>query len=227
MKINVKQLIRQTIALFTMTALLLFVPAGTFSWPTGWLFLILIFSGLIYINIWLFNHNPELLQERMSLTRPDQKGWDKLLFPLVLAYPMLSLGLIALDAGRFHWSPVPLWVQGAGLAMLACAFVIFLQTYRENTFLSTVVRVQKERGHTVVSTGPYHYIRHPMYAAFILLVFGAPLLLGAWYGILLGIIFLALVNRRATMEERVLEQELDGYADYMKQVKYRFLPFIW
>ena len=90
-----------------------------------------------------------------------------------------------------------------------------------------MVRVQKERGHKVVSTGPYHYVRHPMYAGFVLLVLGTPLLLGSWYGIFWGLIFIVMVARRAVLEERALEQELDGYAAYIQQVKYRLIPFIW
>ena len=223
----IKQIIIPTLGFCTLFALAVFAPAGTMIWPTGWIFIGLVFSGMLTINLWLLKNNPELLQERMSLSRSDQKGWDKLTFPLVLAYPLVSLALISLDAARLHWSPVPVWVQGLGALILFCAFIILFSTFRENTFLSTVVRLQKERGHKVVSTGPYHYLRHPMYAAFVLVVFGTPLFLGAWYGVFLGLPFIFMVGRRAVLEERALEQELDGYAAYMQQVKYRLIPFIW
>jgi protein-S-isoprenylcysteine O-methyltransferase Ste14 len=227
MKINVKVFIGQIVGMCIILALAVFLPTGNVTWLTGWIFLILASSGLIMVNIWLFKNNPELLQERMSLTRSDQKEWDKLLSPVLLAYPMVSLVFISFDGGRFHWSPVPLWVQGIGAAALLCSFALFLWTFRENTFLSAVVRIQKDRGHKVVSTGPYHYVRHPMYAAFVIVDIGTPLLLGSWYGVLLGVIFIIMVARRAVLEERALEQELDGYSAYMQQVKYRFIPFIW
>ena len=100
-------------------------------------------------------------------------------------------------------------------------------TFRENSFLSPVVRVQEERGQTVISTGPYHYVRHPMYAAFILFVLGTTLLLGSWYGLVLGLLLVIGVARRAVMEEHTLRQELAGYDEYMTQVKYRLILGVW
>jgi protein-S-isoprenylcysteine O-methyltransferase Ste14 len=111
--------------------------------------------------------------------------------------------------------------------VLIGAFYLFFLTFRENSYLSPVVRIQKERGHRVVSTGPYHYVRHPMYAGFLLFMTGTPLLLGSWYGVVLGLAFMLVLARRAILEERTLQNELRGYADYMTQVKYRLIPFIW
>jgi protein-S-isoprenylcysteine O-methyltransferase Ste14 len=110
---------------------------------------------------------------------------------------------------------------------LLWSFYFFFLTFRENSFLSPVVRIQNERGHTVVSTGPYHYVRHPMYAGFLPFMIGTPLLLGSWYGVLLGLAFMIVLARRAVLEERTLQKELRGYADYMTQVKYRLIPYIW
>ena len=163
----------------------------------------------------------------MSLGRSDQKGWDKVLFPLLLILPFAWLVFISLDAVRFHWSPVPGWLQGVGAIVLLCSFILFFLTFRENSYLSTVVRIQKDRGHTVVSTGPYHYVRHPMYSAFLPFMVGAPLLLGSWYGVILGLSFMLILARRAVLEENTLQKELYGYADYMTQVKYRLIPYLW
>ena len=114
--------------------------------------------------------------------------------------------LMPLDAVRFQWSQVPVWLQVVGAMVLLGSFSLFFLTFRENSYLSPVVRIQEERGQTVVSTGPYHYVRHPMYAAFVLLVLGTPLLLGSWYGILLGLILVVMVARRAVLEERTLPE---------------------
>jgi len=149
------------------------------------------------------------------------------LFPILLIIPFLWLVFISLDAVRFHWSPVPVWVQALGAAVLLCSFGLFFIVFRENSFLSTVVRVQSDRGHKVVSTGPYHYVRHPMYAAMLIFIVGTSLLLGSWYGILVGMIFVAGFARRAVLEERTLRKELPGYEDYMTKVKYRIIPFFW
>ncbi len=134
---------------------------------------------------------------------------------------------VSFDAVRFRWSPVPGWLQVVGAVILLCSFYILFLTFRENSYLSPVVRVQEEREQTVISTGPYHYVRHPMYAAMVVFVVGTPLLLGSWYGILFGLIFVLVLARRAVLEEHTLRQELAGYEVYMTQVKYRLIPYLW
>jgi Putative protein-S-isoprenylcysteine methyltransferase len=227
MQINVKLFVIQSLVLFVIFALALFLPAGTLAWQAGWIYLLLFFSFYLGVNAWLFRHSPGLLQERMSLSKPDQKGWDKVLFPILLVFPFAWLVFISFDAVRFHWSPVPIWLQQMGILVLLCSFYLFFLTFRENSFLSTVVRIQEERGHAVISTGPYHYVRHPMYAAFLLFMVGTPLLLGSWFGVLLGLAFMIVLARRAILEESILKKDLHGYANYMAQVKYRLIPYIW
>ncbi len=227
MKVNMKLLIGQTVGLFVLFALALFLPAGTLAWFAGWLYLMLFFSYFTGVNTWLYKNHPGLLQERMSFSRPDQKGWDKVIFPLLLLLPFAWLVFISLDAVRFHWSPVPFLMQAVGLVILLTSFYLFFLTFKENSYLSTVVRIQEDRGHIVVSTGPYHYVRHPMYAGFLLFIVGTPLFLGSWYGVLLGLVFMFVVARRAVLEERTLQKELDGYAEYVMQVKYRLVPYVW
>jgi protein-S-isoprenylcysteine O-methyltransferase Ste14 len=224
---TLKKMLVQTIGFFTLFALALFLPAGTLAWPAGWIFLALFFGFFVATNAWLFRHNPGLLEERTRLSRPDQKGWDKLLFPLLLVFTIAWLVFMAFDAARYHWSPVPVWLQGIGIIILLCSFYLLFLTFRENSYLSTVVRIQEERGHRVVSTGPYHYVRHPMYAAILLFVIGVSLLLGSLYGILVGLVFMVVLARRAVLEEHTLQQQLQGYKAYMGQVKYRLIPFIW
>lgn len=116
------------------------------------------------------------------------------------------LGLMPLDAVRFQWSQMPVWLQVSGAFILLCSFYLFFLTFRENPYLSPAVRIQKERGHTVITTGPYRHVRHPMYAAFILFVLGTSLLLGSWYGVLAGLIQVVIIARRAVLEERMLRK---------------------
>jgi protein-S-isoprenylcysteine O-methyltransferase Ste14 len=227
MQINLKLLLGQSITLFVLLVLALFLPAGTIVWAAGWIYLVLFFSFFLGVNAWLVRHNPGVLRERLSLSKPDQKGWDKVIFPLLLIFPFAWLAFISFDATRFRWSPIPLWLQGAGIIILLSSFYLFFLTFRENSYLSTVVRIQEERGHQVVSTGLYQYVRHPMYAAFLPFMVGTPLLLGSGYGVLLGLAFVIVLARRAVLEEQTLERELQGYADYMTQVKYRLIPHIW
>ena len=227
MRVNVRLLAAQSGGLFALLALALFLPAASPMWLAGWIYIALFFGFFLGVNVWLFRHNPELLQERLSLGRSDQKRWDKALFPFLLILPFAWLVFISFDALRFHWSPVPVLLQVVGVALLLCSFILFFLTFRENSYLSTVVRVQRDRGHTVISTGPYHYVRHPMYSAFLPFMVGTPLLLGSGYGVLMGLSFMVILAGRAVMEERTLRDELHGYADYMAQVKYRFIPYVW
>ena len=122
---------------------------------------------------------------------------------------------------------MPAWLQVAGAITLVCSFALLFLTFRENAYLSPVVRIQTERGHTVISTGPYRYVRHPIYAAMVVFVAGTALLLGSWSGVLLGLVFVAILARRATLEERALQAELPGYAAYMGRVRYRLIPYVW
>ena len=227
MKVDIKQQVLETIGFFVVFGLALFLPAGTLAWRAGWIFLLLFFGFYLLVTMWLYTHNPGLMQERLRLGASDQKGWDKILFPLMEIFFIVWLIFISLDAVRFHWSLVPFWIQAIGTLVLLCSFYFLFLIFRENSYLSPVVRVQEERGHTVVSSGLYHYVRHPMYTAILVFIVGTSLLLGSWYGLIFVIICMAILARRAVLEERTLRAELPGYSSYMAQVKYRFIPYIW
>jgi protein-S-isoprenylcysteine O-methyltransferase Ste14 len=217
----------QFIGIFVLFALDLFLPAGSIAWLAGWVFLVLFFGFFVGTTLWLYRHNPALMQERMRATASDQQGWDKVYYPLLLASFFIWLALSALDAARLHWSRVPLAFQLIGLIILLGSFYLLFGVFRENSYLSSLVRVQEERGHSVVSTGPYRFVRHPMYAGILIFELGTPLLLGSWYGILFGLVPALMLARRAVLEERTLSRELTGYTAYMSKVKYRIIPYVW
>jgi protein-S-isoprenylcysteine O-methyltransferase Ste14 len=122
---------------------------------------------------------------------------------------------------------VPGGLQCAGALMIAASFYIVYRTYRENSYAAPVVKIQRERGHAAVTTGPYAYVRHPIYASGLLTYVGTPLLLGSWYGLAIVPVMAALLGLRSMMEERMLTAELDGYADYLARVRYRLVPMVW
>ncbi len=203
------------------------IPAGIHAWPSAWAFLGLWFGYWFLILVWLFLQNRSLFWERMLTQTSGHKGWDKVVAPLLYVAVFLWLLFTAFDAGRFHWSPVSLWIKILGVLILFSSYILFFLTFRENNYLSPIVRIQKDRGQEVISTGPYHYIRHPMYTATLGFIIGTPLILGAWYGILAGPIVASVLAWRAILEERTLKEELIGYKDYMERIKYRLIPFIW
>lgn len=227
MKVNVTELTIKIILTAVTFGLVLFLPAGTLAWRAAWIYLVLLFSFTIGVSIWLLRFNPELLVERMSgLGKPGQKTWDKvflaLLFPIFFGWYVV----MALDAVRFRWSTMPEWLQWIGAVVLLLSFYILYVTFRENTYLSPAVRIQTDRGHTVVDTGPYSYVRHPMYAGFIVFTLGTALLLGSAYGLLGALLLTALISWRAVREEQLLKQELPGYDEYIARVRSRFIPYL-
>ncbi len=223
-----RQLIVRTAFWQTFLAALLLIPAGTFAWPAAWAFLAETTVLGLAIGIWLYKYDPALLAERLgSLVQRDQKQWDRIFMAFFM---MLWCGWIifmALDARRFGWSAMPLWLQVAGAMGIAIAMHVFYLTFRENSFAAPVVKIQTRRGQYAITTGPYRYVRHPMYAGALLYILGIPLLLGSAYGLLFAPIMIVVLACRAVLEERTLMAELAGYAVYAMRVRYRLIPLIW
>jgi protein-S-isoprenylcysteine O-methyltransferase Ste14 len=216
----------ELLAEFAVFAALLFVSAGTVLWTAGWVFMALFFSFALAIVLWLAREDPELLAERMS--SPIQSGQplrDKVFVAAVLVLFVAWLILMPLDAVRFGWSEVPDWLQLLGALGLVLSFYIMFLTFRENAYLALVVKLQEERSQSVVSTGPYRYVRHPMYAS---MFFPAgALLLGSWWGLLHCAVLLGLLVWRIPLEERMLENGLAGYDEYERNVRCRLIPHVW
>ena len=213
---------------FAVFAALLFVCAGTLLWPAGWAFMALFFGFAVALVLWLAREEPELLAERMS--SPLQRGqplWDKVFVVAVMVLFVAWLILMPLDAVRFGYSEVPGWLQIFGALGVVLSFYIMFLTFRENAYLAMVVKVQQERGQSVVSTGPYRYVRHPMYASMLLFFPGSALLLGSWWGLMFCTVLLGLLVWRIPLEERMLENGLDGYNEYERNVRYRLIPHVW
>jgi len=207
--------------------ILLFL-SGDWRWTEGWIYSILFYimcsANLLYLHF----KDPALLKERFgSPVQKEQKPWDKVLLILFFIEFLVCFAIMPLDARRFHWSPeFPLWIRVAGALLLAVALFMVFEALRENTFAAPVVKMQKERGQKVISTGMYGVVRHPMYAGAVLLFISTPLLLGSIYGLALGLLLIITIAARSVGEEAMLKQELEGYRDYMKKVKWRIIPFV-
>lgn len=209
-------------------ALLLFVSAGTWRWLGGWVYLAELGVIGTAVGVWLAQHDPGLLAERMSgIFARSQRTWDRILMSVFVVVWIGSLVLSALDAVRFHWSQVPIWLQAVGAVLVALSYYVFYLTFRENSYAAPTVKIQSERGHRVVSTGPYAMVRHPMYAGAVAFFVGTPLLLGSWWGLAVTPALIVLLSVRALLEERTLADELPGYRDYAARVRYRLVPGVW
>jgi protein-S-isoprenylcysteine O-methyltransferase Ste14 len=177
----------------------------------------------------LYRKDPDLLAERYKQPgTANQKGWDKyVVFGLLIGF-IIWIVIMPLDAKRFGWTTYfPLWLKFLGGIGLVLSFFFFFRSYTDNTFVSPLVRIQTERKQQVVSSGVYGFVRHPMYLAGSLLFIATPLLLGSAFGIIIGLLLVFLLIARIEGEEKMLINELEGYSDYKKKVKYRLIPYIW
>jgi len=203
--------------------------AGDWSWVEGWIFGLWFDAMMLSIMIYLYLYDPALLAERSKMPGSDnQKGWDTLLMPLILLIALAWLVIMPLDARRFGWSPAfPLWLKVLGGVALVPALYLMFRATTDNTFLSARVRIQSERKQHVVSTGVYGFVRHPLYLGCMLMMLGAPLLVGSVWGLLITLAGVAVLIVRIIGEERMLINELEGYPEYKTKVKYRLVPFVW
>jgi protein-S-isoprenylcysteine O-methyltransferase Ste14 len=204
----------------------LFIPAGRLDWVAAWVYL-----GMVALHhlTAMFTMDPELVLERLGALerREGRQRWDVVAsFTTGYTAPVSTMIVAGLDA-RFGWSQGMLGAQlVAGAAMLP-AFLLIAWAARTNRFFSAVVRIQKERGHSVVSEGPYRFVRHPGYAGFIVYMVAAPVVLGSWWGLIPGAFGAGALVVRAALEDRTLRRELEGYEAYTRRVKYRLLPGAW
>jgi protein-S-isoprenylcysteine O-methyltransferase Ste14 len=207
---------------------LLFLSAARLDWSWGWVQLAVLAAFLAAHPLLLIPINPELLAEREKGIRGEGvKGWDRWLGTLA-AGMLAPLWVVAGLDVRFGWTgPMPLALHLGGLLGQVLGYGLFLWAMVSNAFFAEGVRIQEERGHAVATGGPYRAVRHPGYAGAIVAALGTPLLLGSLWGLILAALSAALYVVRTALEDRTLQQELPGYAEYAQQTRYRLLPGVW
>jgi len=224
----IPKLLLQLVLLLAVFALFLLVPAGTWDWPSAWAFMGLFAILSLVISLWLAKVDPGLLAERMaSPIQKDQKPWDRAFLGVVALVYFGWMALMAVDARRFAWSHVPLWAQGLGALLICASYAGIAWVFRTNSFAAPVIKIQAERKQTVIDTGPYAIVRHPMYAFAMPQFIGGSLMLGSWSGLAVVPVAVVGIGWRALGEEKMLRSELDGYDDYARRVRWRFAPGIW
>ncbi|MBQ3529794.1 MAG: isoprenylcysteine carboxylmethyltransferase family protein [Oscillospiraceae bacterium] len=205
-----------------LVGLFIFLPAGTLDYTYGWLFIGLLFVPMLIAGFVMFFKSPDFLAKRLDAKEKQraQKG------VVALSGLMFIAGFVVAGLDyRFGWSKVPLIVTMIASALFLIAYVLYAEVMRENAYLSRTVKV--EEGQTVVDTGLYGIVRHPMYAVTILLFLMMPIVLGSWYALIAFAFYPAIIIVRLKNEEDLLTRELPGYAAYKQKVKYRMIPFVW
>jgi protein-S-isoprenylcysteine O-methyltransferase Ste14 len=204
-------------------AVVLFVCAGRLDWMAGWIYVGMITASTIITSLLM---DRDLIAERSGI-RGNYKKWDIVLSILMARiFPLGTLIVCGLDA-RFGWSQVLPVLQMATFILIIVGLILSDWAMIENRFFSPVVRIQHERGHTVVTTGPYRYVRHPGYAGGLLVNLLTPLMLGSWWGIIPAILTVAVTVIRTALEDKTLHEELSGYKEYAQKVHWRLLLKIW
>ena len=202
--------------------LLLFIPANTINYWNGWLFMGLLFIPMFIAGIFMLIKSPDLLRKRLNAKEKENEQKQVILFSGLM---FLSGFIIAGLNYRYNWITIPNSVVIISSIMFVLAYILYAEVLRENTYLSRTIEVQENQ--KVVDTGLYGVVRHPMYAATILLFLSMPLILGSIISFVIFLIYPFLIAKRMKNEEEVLERELNGYSDYKKKVKYKVIPFIW
>lgn len=216
------QAVTKYIAGFILVGLLLFLPAGTLAWPLGWLFMGILFVPMLAAGVVMMLKSPDLLRRRLNAREKEIEQKQN----IALSGGMFIAGfaLAGLDF-RFDWLQLPLWMSVCAAILFLAGYALLGEVLRENEYLSRTVEVQA--GQRLVDTGLYGAVRHPMYAATLLMFLMMPLVLGSLIALIPFLAYPAIIVRRIKNEEQVLERELEGYADYERRVKCRLIPFVW
>jgi protein-S-isoprenylcysteine O-methyltransferase Ste14 len=218
--------ILKSIIIIVVFLAILFIPAGRLNWLEGWLFFCAYMISMSALVFWGYRTNPELMRERAE-PGENVKTWDRIILGIYTVLLIVMLVLAGLDSGRYNWSSPPLFVYVLGWLGLLFSLILIWWTFASNPYLSEQVRIQDDRGHEVVSDGPYRYVRHPMYVGIIVTVLCVPLVLGSFLALIPAVLIVVLFVIRTALEDRTLQEELEGYRAYARRVKSRLVPYIW
>jgi protein-S-isoprenylcysteine O-methyltransferase Ste14 len=213
----------QVVVQFLLLAAILFISSGRLDWVWTWAYLG-VGVGILFINLLVLP--PELIAER-GRRREDVKRWDRVLTTLSIFPTLGALVVAGLDV-RFGWSPaLPVAIHLVALAFMALGQGLFTWAMTSNLFFSTAVSIQKDRAHAVATGGPYRYVRHPGYVGYSVSILGTPVIIGSLWGLIPAVLTACLLVVRTALEDRTLLEELAGYQDYARQVRYRLVPGVW
>ncbi len=218
--------LRSLAGFMAVLAVSMFLPAGRLGWTRGWLFFATYLAAMVAATFYLSRTNPEVVVAR-STPQQGNNRWDKALFALLAYLFVAMVALAAVDAGRFHWSAVPLWLSVAGYVLFLLGIVGHAWVLRANKFAEPRARIQTERGQKVVDTGPYAVVRHPLYTTTFFLSGGIPLALGSFWALIPAAIGVLVLVVRTALEDRMLFNGLAGYEEYANRVRCRLLPGVW
>jgi protein-S-isoprenylcysteine O-methyltransferase Ste14 len=211
--------------LIAVLAIALFAPAWTFRFWQALVYLLLFASSSAAITVYLWKHDQGLLSRRVSAGPIAEKSRAQQIIQLFASMGFLAILVVPSLDHRFSWSHVPLWIVLAGDLLVVLGFYIVFKVFSVNTFTSATIEVNEQQ--TVISAGPYAFVRHPMYNGALVMLFGTPLALASWWGFIAFVVMVAVIVIRLLDEEKLLLANLPGYAEYVAKVRYRLMPYVW
>lgn len=201
---------------------MLFWPAGTWNFWNGWLFMGVLFIPIMALGVWMSLRSPELLRKRLGAKESQiEQRWVVALSGVMFVACFVVAGLNF----RYGWHTLPEWVVWLAVGLFLLSYLLYAEVLRENAYLSRTIEVQAEQ--KVIDTGLYGIVRHPMYAATLLLFLSMPLILGSLISFIITLVYIPIISVRIRNEEQVLEEGLDGYKEYKQRVRYKVIPFVW
>ena len=210
---------------FVILVAVIFIPSWSLRYWQGWACLAAFFVPACLITVWVAKNDPALLQRRLKAGPKAEKEIGQKIVQAVASIVFLADFLIPALDRRYGWSPAPAWASVAGDLMMILGFFLVFEVFKANSFTSGIIEVAENQ--KVISTGPYALVRHPMYTGGLIMLFGIPLALGSWLGMLINVPMTAAIVWRLMDEERFLLRNLPGYAEYRETVKYRLIPLVW
>ena len=213
------------VELIAIIGLFIFAPAGSFNFWQAWVYSIIFFMSSATITAYLWKRDPELLARRVEAGPVEEKEKTQKIIQVFASLLFISILIVPSLDHRFGWSNVPLYIVIIGDILVVLGFFLVFLVFKENTFAAATIEIATDQ--KVITTGPYSMVRHPMYSSALIMLFGTPLALGSWWGLLVFIPFTLIIILRLLDEEKFLSKNLTGYNEYCQKVRYRLIPFLW
>lgn len=219
--------ITKVLVMATIWGIVCFAGAGRLDWTRGWISTVTYVFAMTMTGLVVYRFNPDLIGAREKWRRANIQKFDKVCLAFFLPLTLIQVMIAGIDSVRYRWLPMPTWTTVPGIVLFLAAMALVTWSMVVNRFAEPTVRIQSDRGHKVVCTGPYRWVRHPMYVGFILMYPATALMLGSGWAMAVAAVMVVLITWRTSQEDRFLRRELQGYSEFATRTRFRLIPGLW